>query len=44
MGDINFETKLRYRGSRDGWTAKVLHSMVDGIGPTVTLLKIKEND
>jgi hypothetical protein len=44
MGDIKFKTELRYRGSRDGWENKDFHRMSDGIGPTVTLFKLKENE
>jgi hypothetical protein len=37
-------TELRYRGSRDGWKAADFHRMSDGLGPTVTLFKIKDNE
>ena len=43
MGEKRFRTKLRYRGSRDGWMDKDFHRMSDGKGPTVTLFKIKDN-
>ncbi len=39
-----FKTKLRYRGSRDGWKAADFHRISDGIGPTVSLFKVKENE
>lgn len=43
MGNKKFKAQLRFRGSRDGWTFGDFHRMSDGLGPTVTLLKIKEN-
>ena len=43
IGPQKFKTVLRYRGSRDGWMAKDFHRMSDNKGPTITLLKIKEN-
>ena len=43
MGNKKFKTALRYRGSRDGWMNADFHRMSDGIGPTMTLFKIKEN-
>jgi hypothetical protein len=43
MGGKKFRTELRYRGSRDGWKYADFHRMSDGLGPTVTLFKIKEN-
>ena len=44
MGDKKFKTLLRYRATRDGWMPEDFHRMVDGIGPTVSLFKIEEND
>ena len=44
MGKKKFKTKLRYRGSRDGWMYADFHRMSDGLGPTVTLMKIKDNE
>ena len=44
MGNKNYKTKLRYRGSRDGWMHEDFHRMSDGLGPTVTLMKIKDNE
>ena len=44
MGKKKFKTELRYRGSRDGWKNADFHRLSDGKGPTVTLLKIKENE
>jgi hypothetical protein len=44
MGNKNYKTKLKYRGSRDGWYAKDFHRISDGLGPTVTLMKIKDNE
>ena len=32
-----------YRGSVDGFMAVDFHSRCDGVGPTVSLFKIKEN-
>lgn len=36
-GNIRFE--LIYRGSRDGFTAKSFHTICDGKGPTLSLIK-----
>jgi hypothetical protein len=44
MGKKRFKTGLRYRGSRDGWKRADFHKMSDGLGPTVTLMKIKDNE
>jgi hypothetical protein len=44
MGNKRFKTKLRYRGSRDGWKYEDFHRMSDSMGPTATLFKIKENE
>jgi hypothetical protein len=44
MGKKKFKTLLRYKASRDGWMRADFHRMSDGLGPTVTLMKIKEND
>ena len=44
MGGKKFRTELRYRGSRDGWYKKDFHRMSDGLGPTATLFKIKDNN
>ncbi len=43
MEKKKFRTELRYRGSRDGWKHRDFHRMSDGLGPTVTLFKIKDN-
>ena len=43
MEKKKFRTELRYRGSRDGFWKKDFHRKSDGLGPTVTLFKIKEN-
>jgi hypothetical protein len=43
MGNKKFKTKLRYRGSRDGWMKADFHRTSDGLGPTAALFKIKEN-
>jgi hypothetical protein len=40
---ISFETKLLYRGSRDGWKYADFHSRSDKKGPTITFFKVKEN-
>jgi hypothetical protein len=39
-----FRTEIRYRGSRDGWKNEDFHRLSDGLGPTVALYKIKENE
>ena len=44
MENKKFKTELRYRGSRDGWENADFHRMSDGKGPTVTLMKIKDNE
>ena len=44
MGEKKFKTLLRYRATRDGWMPEDFHRMVDGIGPTVSLFKIEENN
>jgi hypothetical protein len=44
MGKKKFRTFIRYKGSRDGWKAADFHRMSDGLGPTVTLFKIKYNN
>ena len=44
MGKKRFKTGLKYRGSRDGWKSKDFHRMSDGLGPTVTLMKIRDNE
>jgi hypothetical protein len=44
MNNKKFKTELRYRGSRDGWENADFHRMSDGKGPTVTLMKIKDNE
>ena len=44
MGNKKFKTLKRYRASRDGWMKADLHKKVDGVGRTVSLFKIKEND
>ena len=43
MVNKKFRTELRYRGSKDGWKKADFHRMSDGLGPTVTLFKIKDN-
>jgi hypothetical protein len=44
MDKKKFKTELRYRGSRDGWKRADFHRLSDKKGPTVTLMKIKENE
>jgi hypothetical protein len=44
MGKKKFKTRLKYRGSRDGWKAGDFHRLSDGLGPTVILMKIKDNE
>ena len=39
-----FKTELRYKGTRDGWYFNDFHRLSDGLGPTFSLFKIKEND
>jgi len=41
MSKRKFKTKMRYKASRDGWLAEDFHRMSDGLGPTVSLFKIK---
>jgi hypothetical protein len=41
MGINRFKTVLKYKASRDGWTVKDFHRLSDGIGPSITLYKIK---
>ncbi len=43
MEGKKFRTELRYRGSRDGWEYDDFHRMSDGLGPTATLFKVKDN-
>jgi hypothetical protein len=43
MGNKKFKTVLRYKASRDGWKNADWHKKVDGVGRTVSLLKIKQN-
>jgi hypothetical protein len=33
---------LLFRGSRDGWTAKIIHSKIDNQGPTITIIKTRK--
>jgi len=35
----NFETKLLYSGTRDGWYLDTFHAKSDNMGPTVTFFK-----
>jgi TLD len=42
MGEKNFETKILYKGSVDGMTAKEFHARCDGKGPTLSLYKVKD--
>jgi len=44
IGSKQFRTVIRYKGSRDGWMRADFHRMSDGMGPTVSLFKIKENN
>jgi hypothetical protein len=30
---------LKFRGSRDGWTAEIIHARIDNQGPTITIIK-----
>jgi hypothetical protein len=40
MDQRKFKTFLRYRASKDGWTAAHFHRLSECMGPTVTLFKI----
>jgi hypothetical protein len=44
MGNKKFKTVLRYKASRDGWKNADFHRKADGVGRTVSLIKIKNND
>jgi len=33
---------LLFRGSRDGWSAKIIHDKIDGQGPTITIIKTRK--
>jgi hypothetical protein len=44
MGKKKFKTLLKYKASRDGWMSIDFHSKCDGIGATVILFKIKNNN
>lgn len=39
MEKILGNTKLLYRGSRDGFTHKAFHSLCDNQGPTIILIR-----
>ena len=41
--DGRFGWKLCYRASDDGWGAQDFHRKCDDVGPTVTLVKCKNN-
>jgi len=41
MGINRFKTVLKYKASRDGWKAKDFHRLSDGLGPSISLYKIK---
>ena len=41
MEDKEFDTVLKYRGSRDGFTSKDFHRLADGVKPSVSLFKMK---
>ena len=41
LGD-QFQWRLCYRASKDGWHASDFHRLCDNKGPTVTLLKVGE--
>ncbi len=43
MGEKEFCSVIKYRGSRDGWNNIDFHKISDDIGPTIALFKIKEN-
>ena len=40
LTDLNFEWRLCYRASVDGWGAKNFHSKCDDKGPTVVLVQV----
>jgi hypothetical protein len=33
---------LLFRGSRDGWTAEIIHAKIDNQGPTITIIKTRK--
>ncbi len=39
-----FDTVLKYRGSRDGWMNRDFHYRCDNLGPTLTLFKLLSGD
>jgi hypothetical protein len=39
--EVYYEFQLLTRGSRDGFTGEVFHKMCDNKGPTITILKLK---
>ena len=43
MGIKKFKTRLRYRGSRDGWYYNDFHRLSDCKGPTAIFFKVKDN-
>jgi hypothetical protein len=33
---------LLFRGSRDGWSAEIIHAKIDNQGPTITIIKTRK--
>jgi hypothetical protein len=33
---------LLFRGSRDGWTAEIIHAKIDNQGPSITIIKTRK--
>ncbi|XP_068736764.1 uncharacterized protein [Montipora capricornis] len=42
VSQSNSQWKLCWRGSRDGWASSTFHSLCDGKGPTVTIIKVNQ--
>ncbi|XP_068704304.1 uncharacterized protein [Montipora foliosa] len=43
VSQSNSSWKLCWRGLRDGWVARTFHSLCNGKGPTVTIIKVNQN-
>jgi hypothetical protein len=33
---------LLFQGSRDGWSAEIIHAKIDNQGPTITIIKTRK--
>ncbi|XP_068736659.1 uncharacterized protein [Montipora capricornis] len=42
VSQSNSSWKLCWRASRDGWASSTFHSLCDGKGPTVTIIKVNQ--